>query len=404
MTEQFVGSGPLSGIKVIDVSQMLAAPFAAMLLADFGATVIKVEPPGGDASRRAGHDIGGASMWWRLMSRNKYAVTANLKTRAGQDLVRRLVEDADVLVDNMRPGKLEACGLDPIILREKNPGLIVLRVTGWGQTGPYRNKPAFGSQAEALSGFTYSNGEPDGKPILPAMPLADASAGYLGAFSLMVALWARERDPERRGQTIDLALMESFFHMLGPWATAFSETGHIMERLGGRSGVSAPRNIYRTRDNRWISISAATDLTAQRCFTLIGRDDMNNDPRFKTLEARVAHIEEVDAAVQAWTQMHDGAELVDSLAEAGVPASLIYNVKDVLEDPHFVHRQLVTDAPAEDLARTIKMQNVFPRLERTPGEIRWSGRAKGADNEACYKTMLGLSDSEFERLRAENAI
>jgi crotonobetainyl-CoA:carnitine CoA-transferase CaiB-like acyl-CoA transferase len=397
-------AGPLTGIKVIDVAQMLAAPFAAMLLADFGATVVKIEPPLGDASRRAGHNIHGTSMWWRLMSRNKFALTANLKDARGQELVRRLIADADVLVDNMRPGKLEACGLDPVELRKTNPGLIVLRVTGWGQTGPYRDQPAFGSQAEALSGFTYSNGHPDGKPVLPANPLADAASGYLGAFSVMVALWARERDPEKRGQTIDLSLLESFFHMLGPWATAYTENGHIMGRLGGRSGVSAPRNIYRSKDDRWVAVSAATDVTAQRCFAAIGRKEMNRDPRFATLDARVENIDQVDAAVQAWIGAHDGAEGVKVLGEAGVPASLIYNIKDIMEDPHFKARELVVDAIAEDLGRTIKMQNVFPRLELTPGAIQWTGRAQGADNREWFVGKLGVSSEEFARLIADGVI
>ena len=399
-----VAKGPLAGIRVVDVAQMLAAPFAAMLLADFGATVVKVEPPGGDASRRAGHNIHGTSMWWRFMSRNKFALTVNLKDPRGQELVQKIVLDADVLVDNMRPGKLEACGLDPVELRKTNPGLIVLRVTGWGQTGPYRDQPAFGSQAEALSGFTYSNGDPNGKPVLPANPLADAASGYLGAFAVMVAMWAREHDPEHRGQTIDLALLESFFHMLGPWATAYSESGFIMGRLGGRSGVSAPRNIYRAKDDRWVAVSAATDTIAQRCFFAIGREDMNGDPRFASLDARVKNIDQVDAVMQTWIGSHEGAQVVQVLSAAGVPASLIYNIKDVMEDPHFQARDMVVDAVAEDLGRTIKMQNVFPRLELTPGRIQWTGRTQGADNEAWFMGKLGLSTEEFENLRAEGVI
>ena len=236
------------------------------------------------------------------------------------------------------------------------------------------------------------------------MPLADAASGYLGAFALMVALWQREHDPEHRGQTIDLSLLESFFHMLGPWATAYGEDRFIMGRLGGRSGVSAPRNIYRAKDQRWVAVSAATDLIAQRCFTAIGRDDLNGNPRFATLTSRVEHIDEVDGVMKDWIGERDGAEVVATLGDAGVPASLIYNIQDIMADPHFQSREMVTDALAEDLGRTIKMQNVFPRLELTPGRIQWTGRTLGADNEAWFVGKLGLSSEEFEKLRADGVI
>jgi crotonobetainyl-CoA:carnitine CoA-transferase CaiB-like acyl-CoA transferase len=397
-------NGPLSGIVVVDVSQMLAAPFAAMLLADFGATVLKIEPPKGDQSRRAGYNVAGTSVWWRQLGRNKYTVTCNLKDKRGQELARRIVQDADVLVDNMRPGKLEKVGLDPVELAKTNPGLITLRVSGWGQTGPYRDLPAFGSQAEAFSGFAYSNGEPDGKPILPAVPLADAAGGYLGAFAVAMALFRRERDPEHRGQVIDVNLLESIFGMLGPWATAYEELGHIPQRMGGRSPAAVPRNVYLAKDGIWVSVSCATDEIAFRCFRAIGREDMTKDPKFATHANRTANVAELDAIMSEWIGRHDSKAITDKLNEAGVPVAPIYSIKEVVNDPHVKERGMLERVIAEDMGKSILMQSVFPRLMGTPGKLRWSGRAIGADNEAWYIERLGLTPEEFAQLKADGVI
>jgi crotonobetainyl-CoA:carnitine CoA-transferase CaiB-like acyl-CoA transferase len=397
-------TGPLAGVVVIDASQMLAAPYAAMLLADFGATVIKVEPPKGDASRRAGYNVEGTSVWWRHLGRNKYAVTANLKDPRGQALVRKLVDQADVLVDNMRPGKLEKVGLDPARLHETNPGLVVLRISGWGQDGPYRDLPAFGSQAEALSGLAFSNGEPGGKPILPGVPLADAAAGQMGAFSVVMALFKRERDPERKGQVLDVTLMESIFGMLGPWGTAYEELGHIPQPLGGRSPAAVPRNVYLAKDGTWVSISCATDEIAFRAFRAIGREDMTHDPRFATHAQRTANVAEIDAIVGDWIAARDSREATRIFNEFGVPVAPIYSIKDVIEDPHMQARGLMTDAIAEDLGRTIRIQDAFPRMSETPGRVRWTGRAIGADNDAWYGQRLGLSAQELEALKRDGVI
>ncbi|NLG77732.1 MAG: CoA transferase [Xanthomonadaceae bacterium] len=397
-------NGPLSGVVVVDVSQMLAAPFAAMLLADFGATVLKIEPPKGDQSRRAGYNVGGTSVWWRQLGRNKYTVTCNLKDERGQALARRIVENADVLVDNMRPGKLEKVGLDPVELMKANPGLITLRVSGWGQDGPYRDLPAFGSQAEAFSGFAYSNGEPDGKPILPAVPLADAAGGYLGAFAVAMALYRREKDPNRRGQVIDVSLLESIFGMLGPWVTAYDELGHIPQRLGGRSPAAVPRNVYLAKDGIWVSVSCATDDIAFRAFRAIGREDMTKDPKFATHANRTTHIAEIDAIMGDWIGRHDSKFVTDAFNEAGVPVAPIYSIKEVVNDPHVNERGMLERVIAEDLGKEIRMQGVFPRLMGTPGKLRWSGRPIGADNEAWYVQRLGLSHEELARLKEEGVI
>lgn len=396
--------GPLSGILVVDVSQMLAAPFAAMLLADFGATVLKIEPPKGDQSRRAGYNVGGTSVWWRQLGRNKYTVTCNLKDKRGQALARRIVEQADVLIDNMRPGKLEKVGLDPNELMKSNPGLITLRVSGWGQTGPYRDLPAFGSQAEALSGFAYSNGEPDGKPILPAVPLADAAAGYVGAFSVAMALYRRAVDPNHRGQVIDVSLLESFFGMLGPWVTAYDELGHVPQRMGGRSPAAVPRNVYPARDGIWVSVSCATDEIAFRAFRAIGREDMTRDPKFATHADRTANVAEIDAIMGEWIARHDSKYVTDVFNEAGVPVAPIYSIKEVVNDPHVNARGMLQRVIAEDLGKEIRMQGVVSRLSATPGTLRWSGRPLGADNEAWYVQRLGLTPEELAELRRDGVI
>lgn len=397
--------GPLAGLLVVDMANMMAAPSAAMMLADFGATVLKVErPDGGDVSRHAPMRAGGTSVWWRLLGRNKEAVTLNLKDARAQKILRRILNDADVLIENNRPGKLEAMGLAPATLHADNPGLVILRVTGWGQTGPYADRATFGTQIEAMSGFAYANGHPDGPPTLPAFAIADACTGYLGAFATMAALWARERDPERRGQVVDLSIFEALFGMLGPQSSAYDKLGLVMERQGSRAPLSAPRNVYRARDGRYVALSTSGGAhIAHRTFAAMGREDLITHPHFATLEARLAHIDEVDATMQEWIGKHDADDIVRLLSEAGASVAPIYSIADVFRDPHFQARDLVVEAPSADIG-PVKMQNVFPRLTRTPGAVRWSGRPLGADNERWLLDRLGLSRDEMDVLRRDGVI
>ncbi|MCP5145929.1 MAG: CoA transferase [Gammaproteobacteria bacterium] len=398
-----VPGGPLAGLVVIDMATMMAGPHTAMMLADFGATVIKVESPAGDTSRASPNKVNGTSVYWRLLGRNKFAVTINLKHPKGRDLMLRLIEKADVLIENMRPGKLEALGLAPATLHERNRGLVILRVTGWGQTGPYANRPTFGTQAEAMSGFTYANGQPGGPPTLPPQTIADGAAGYLGAFSCMAALWRRAQDPLHRGQVIDLSLFEALFCMFGPSITAYDQLGIVPERRGSRAPVSAPRNIYQCRDGKWVAISCAADQIAKRFFALIGRPDLNEDARFSSGDARARHVEELDVIIAAWMSKHDAADVVTLLTDGGATAAPVYTIPDILADPQFISRDLIAQAPSEDVG-PIRMQNAFPKFSESAGGVSWSGRPLGADNHLWFVEMLGLDPEQLAALHAEGAI
>jgi crotonobetainyl-CoA:carnitine CoA-transferase CaiB-like acyl-CoA transferase len=399
-----VAGGPLAGIVVIDMATMMAGPHTAMMFADFGATVIKVEQPdGGDPSRSSPNRVNGTSVYWRLLGRNKYAVTINLKHPEGRALMLRLIAKADILVENMRPGKLEALDLAPETLHAVNRGLVILRITGWGQTGPYADRATFGTQAEAMSGFTYANGQPGGPPTLPPQTIADGSAGYLGAFSAMAALWRREQDPERRGQVIDLSLFEALFCMFGPSISAYDQLGVVPQRRGSRAAVAAPRNIYRCGDDKWVAISCAAERIAKRLFDVIGRPELYSDGPFGTVEGRAANVEELDAVIQEWMSRHSAAEAIALLTEGGATASPIYSIPEILEDPQFRSRGLVASVPSTDVG-PIKMQGAFPKMSETPGAIAWSGRPLGADNRLWFVEQLGLSDEEVERLHATGAI
>jgi crotonobetainyl-CoA:carnitine CoA-transferase CaiB-like acyl-CoA transferase len=399
-----VAGGPLAGIVVIDMATMMAGPHTAMMLADFGATVIKVEQPrGGDPSRSSPNRVNGTSVYWRLLGRNKYTVTINLKHAEGRALMLRLVEKADVLIENMRPGKLEALDLAPETLHAVNRALVLLRVTGWGQTGPYSDRATFGTQAEAMSGFTYANGQPDGPPTLPPQTIADGSAGYLGAFSIMAALWRRERHPERHGQVIDLSLFESLFCMFGPSVSAYDQLGIVPKRRGSRAAVAAPRNIYRCRDDKWVAISCAAEQIAKRLFDVIGRPELYSDGPFGTVEGRAANVDALDDVIQQWMNQRDSSEAIALLTAGGATASPIYSIPEILDDPQFQSRELIASAPSTDVG-PIRMQGVFPKMNETPGTIAWSGRPLGADNHMWLVEQLGLSEEELARLKAVGAI
>ncbi|NML34484.1 CaiB/BaiF CoA transferase family protein [Paraburkholderia antibiotica] len=398
------GDGPLAGLVVVDMGQLLAAPEAAMLLADFGATVIKVEPPTvGDISRKSGWEVNGTSVWWRWLGRNKYAVTINIKDPRGQKLVRRLIDGADVLIENMRPGKLEAANLAPEDLHSTNPDLVILRVTGWGQTGPYSDRACFGTQVEAMSGFAAANGQPDGPPTLPTFAIADAAAGYLGAFSVMTALHGRDKHPEKRGEVIDLSLMEAMFGLLGPQASAYSALKAMPQRIGSRSPMGAPRNIYKTRDERWLAISCTANRIAHRVFTLIGQGHLLDDPEYSTPEGRLRNVDKVDELVQAWVGARDGNDVIGQFSAAGATVAPVYTIADIEEDEHFASRKMIVDVPMEN-NESLRMQNVFPRFQHNPGSVKWSGRELGADNTAVFMERLGLSQQEFEEYKRDGVI
>lgn len=390
--------GALDGITVVDISSMLAAPLSAMLLADLGARVIKIEPIEGDTGRRNGWLVEGTSLWWRLIGRNKETLSLDLKSDEGRAAAEAIIAKADVLIENMRPGKLEALGLAPETLWEANPGLVVLRITGYGQEGPAAGRAAFGTQAEALSGFAYGNGHPDGPPTLPYFPIADTSTGLYGAFSVLAALRARDTDPEHRGQVIDLSLVDAFFSLLGPQASVYQHFGQVAERLGNRSPFAIPRDIYQTSDGRWVAISCSVNDIALRALRVVERPDLVDDPRFATLDARRENIEELDEIIRSWMAKVTAEEAVAKFSAAGAAASHIYTVADLMNDEHFAQRGIVAEVPTEDIGE-LQMQAVAPRLSRTPGSIRWAGKPLGADTDDVLREH-GYTDEQIAELKS----
>lgn len=391
--------GPLEGLRVLDVSTVYAAPITAMLLGDFGAEVIKIEHPRGDPARTHGWDREGHGLWWKVISRNKRAMTLNLGTPTGQDILRRLVADADVLVENFRPGVLERWGVGPERLLDINPRLVMLRVTGFGQDGPYAQRRAFGTLAEAMSGFAHQTGQEDGPPTLPPFGLADGVAGIAGAFAVITALYQRDAGGGA-GQVVDLSLLEPLLGILGPGPTVFDQLGVIAGRHGNRSPNNAPRNAYLTRDGRWVAISASATSVAERVMRLVGRGDLTEKPWFASAGERSRRSELLDGAVSQWIAARDLDEVVKAFEDAGAALAPIYDIEQLMDDPQVRFRDTITTVADEDLG-PLRMQNLMVRLTGTPGEIRFPGRRLGQDNGALYAELLDIDEVELERLRQE---
>ncbi len=369
----------LEGLRVIDMATVFAGPGAARHLADFGADVIKIEAPAGDGVRRMGWfpPEGGDSYTWKLLGRNKRAVVADLKTDAGRDALLALAGAADVLIENFRPGTLERLGLGPDVLCARNPRLVVLRVTGFGQDGPYASRPGFATMAEAMSGFAAINGEPDGPPLLPPIALTDEVAAIAGAFAVMVALHDRERTG--LGQVIDVNLLESMLQMMSALPSAAAHLGYEQPRLGSGIPYSVPRGTYRCADGRWVAISTSAESVAHRVLTLLGLGD---DARFATFESRAGHREELDAAVSAWVGARPSVEVLAAFEAAEAAIAPVYTMREVLADPHVRARNVFVEVDG------VVMQGPVARLSRTPAEMRWAGRPLGADTEE----VLGALD------------
>jgi crotonobetainyl-CoA:carnitine CoA-transferase CaiB-like acyl-CoA transferase len=395
-------NGPLAGLRVLDLGTVYAAPITAMLLGDFGADVIKMEHPGGDPARTHGWNREGHGLWWKVISRNKRTVTLNLGKPEGQDLLRRLAATADVLVENFRPGVLEKWHLGPDQLLEVNPRLVVLRVTGFGQAGPYAHRRAFGTLAEAMSGFAHQTGQEDGPPTLPPFGLADGVAGIAGALAVLTALYHRDARGGA-GQVIDLSLLEPLLGILGPGPTVYDQLGVIAGRHGNRSPNNAPRNAYRTRDGRWVAISASATSVAERVLHLVGRPDIAAQPWFASAGERSRRGELLDGVVGTWIAARDFDEVVAAFEAAGAALAPIYDVEQLLADPHVQARDTITTVDDEDLG-PLRMQNLMFRLTRTPGRIRFPGRRLGQDTEAVYGDLLGLSGDDLAKLRDKEVL
>lgn len=393
--------GPLQGLRVLDLATIFAGPLIATVLGDFGADVIKIEHPRGDPLRGHGYQKDGVPLWWKVVGRNKRTITLDLSRPEGQALLRRLAADADVLVENFRPGTLERWNLPPDRLLEFNPRLIIVRTTGFGQFGPYAGRPAFGTLIESMSGFAHITGDPNGPPTLPPFGLADGIAGLAGVGAVMLALYHRDARGGT-GQVIDLAILEPILTVLGAQPTIYDQLGIIQGRTGNRSINNAPRNTYRTRDGRWVAISTSAQSIAERAVRLVGRPEFVAEPWFATGTGRAEHADELDAAVGAWVAARDRDEVLRAFEAADAAVAPVYDVADLVADPQVRVLGSIVELPDEDLGR-VKMQNVMFRMLATPGRIRWPGRRLGQDNDAVYGE-LGLGTAEIDGLRRQGVI
>ncbi|WP_291421157.1 CaiB/BaiF CoA-transferase family protein [Devosia sp.] len=385
-------TGPLAGIRVVDLSRLMAGNMLSLQLGDFGADVIKVEPPEGDPLRDWKEE--GHSFFWKAYGRNKRSICLNLREAAQMDVLLKLIDTADVFIENFRPGTLEKMGLAPKTLLERNPRLVVVRISGFGQTGPYAHLPGFGTIVEAMSGFADRTGFPDREPVLPPLALADMIAGVYGASAVMTALYARDVRGGR-GQVVDLSLLESMFSVLGPEAGIFAKTGKIKQRVGSASNTASPRNVYRCADGGYVALSGSTQTVARRIFEIIGRPDMNDDPRFATNSDRVKHRDLVDSAISGWfaTRTRDAA--LAEMRAAGATVGPVYNIGDAMEDAHFQEREIVVALEDEEFG-DMPMHNVVPRLSGTPGGFR---RPAPGLNEHGAELLAELGfDGEFRRV------
>lgn len=391
----------LRGLRVLDLATLFAGPLAATLLGDFGAEVIKVEHPRRpDPSRGHGPAKDGVGLWWKVLGRNKRTVTLDLSSPDGRDTLLRLAADADVVIENFRPGTLERWGLGWDELSRANPRLVLTRVTGFGQFGPYSHRPGFGTLAEAMSGFAAATGEPDGPPTLPPFGLADSVAALATAYAVMTALTARTASG--RGQVVDMAIIEPMLAVLGPGPLWYDQLGYVQPRCGNRSRNNAPRNTYRTADDRWVAVSTSAQSVAERVMRLVGRPELIDEPWFASGNGRAGHADELDAAVGGWIARRPRAEVLAAFEKAEAAIAPVYDVRDVMDDPQYRALDTVTEVEDPELG-TIRMQNVLFRLSETPGAIRWPGRPHGADTDAVL-TELGLGPADISALRARGAV
>lgn len=391
--------GPGEGIRVVDMSRLVAGNALSLQLADFGAEVIKIEPPEGDALRH--WKDAGRTLHWKVYGRNKKSVVLNLRDEAAKQALRSIMKTADVMVENYRPGTLEKMGLGPDLLLADNPDLIIVRVSGFGQTGPYASQPGFGTLVEAMSGFAARTGFPDREPVLPPLALADMIAGLQGSMAVMMALRSRDRG-KSRGQVIDLSLLEPIFGVLGPEAAIYRETGDVKERCGSASNTSSPRNVYQCSDGKYVALSGSMQPMAMRLFDAIGRADMKDDPRFHLNADRIRHRDEVDEAVGAWFRTKPRDEALAVMRENAVTVGPVYNIDEAFEDPHFIEREIIVDADDAELG-TVPMHNISPRLSATPGVFRIPAPDLGQHTDEIL-AEVGYDPDTIAQMRTNNAI
>lgn len=395
-------AGPLAGLRVVEMGQLLAGPFCGQLLGDFGAEVVKIEAPGaGDPMREWGRErVEGQSLWWPIVARNKKSVTLNLRSPEGQDLARRLIEGADILIENFRPGTMERWGLAPGRLHELNPGLIMVRVTGYGQSGPYSPRAGYGSIGEAMGGIRQITGDPTLAPSRAGVSLGDSLAGTFACIGALSALQARTRTG--RGQIVDAAIYEAVLALMESLLPEWQLAGYERERSGATLPNVAPSNVYPTADGSTVLLAANMDTVFQRLAAVMGQPELSSDARFSTHTARGANMAELDDLISKWTAEQDADELLGALERAGVPAGRIYRAVDMFADAHFAAREAIVRV-AHPVIGDFPMQNVFPKLSETPGSVRWVGPTLGQHNGEVYGE-LGLSGAEQDSLREAGTI
>jgi crotonobetainyl-CoA:carnitine CoA-transferase CaiB-like acyl-CoA transferase len=394
-------AGPLADLTVIDACTLFAGPLIGTIFGDFGATVIKVEHPRGDALRTTGYLKNGKGLWWKVVSRNKKCVTLDLGHPASAGVFKRLVKKADILLEAFRPGTMERWGLGWDALHEVNPGLVMVRMSGFGQTGPYARRPGFGTLAEAVSGFAHLVGQPDGPPSLPPFGLGDGVASLAGAWATMFAIHERDRNGGQ-GQMIDLALYEPLMFVVGPQVTFVDQLGIVDRRTGNRTPLNAPRDLYRTADDRWVAIAATGPNIPRRVMELVGHPEIADEAWFATARGRAEHADLLDSCISPWIAARSRSEVIDACEAVGAAVAPVYDAADMASDPHFRYRSIVS-VPDDDFGE-IKMQNVLARFSATPGRIRWSGPGLGEHNKEVYLEQLGMTAAELDRLQADGAV
>ena len=392
---------PLAGVRVLDCSTILAGPLCCRILGDYGADVIKVEHPRyGDGMRGHGAAKDGVPLWWKEISRNKRTLALDLAKPDGAAVLKRLARTADVIVENFRPGTFEKWGLGPDVLLGAHPRLVMLRMTGFGQTGPYAHRAGFGTLAEAMSGFAAMTGAADGPPTLPSFGLADSIAGIAASTAVMMGL--RVRDRGDGGQVIDINILEPIMTAIGPAVIAFDQLGIVEQRHGNRSTNNAPRNTYRTKDGSWVAVSSSAQRIAERVLRLVGHPEVIGEAWFASGRGRAEHVEELDGYLAEWIGQRGRDDVLDAFEQAGAAVAPVYDARDIVHDPHVRETQMVLEVPDPDLGPML-MQNVMWRMSRTPGGIRFTGRDLGADTDAILGEA-GMDAGEIARLRGEGIV
>lgn len=397
-------SGPLEGLRILDLATIVAAPLAATLLADYGAEVLKVELPGvGDGARNFGPFRDGKSLWWKVLNRNKKLMTLDLRNPEGLAIVKRLLERFDVVVENFRPGTLDRWGLTKEVMWAINPRLVILRTTGFGQDGPYRDRPAFARVFEAMAGMTYITGEPDGEPMHAGYPVGDAIGGLFGAIGILTACWKRARDKDAPGEEIDLSLCEATLRIMEFLPIEYDQLGVVRQRSGNRNQYSAPSAVFKTRDNHWVTLSGSTDAIFVNNCRAIGRSDLPENPRFRTNKERIDHSVELNAIFADWCLAHDLEQVLTQFRNAHGTIAPIYSIDQVFGDPQLVARKAIAPVADADFGK-VGMQAVVPRFTRDKASNRHSAGALGCDTEEILGKWLGLDPKEQRRLRECGAV